>query len=577
MKNGQLLHIDLTSQTSEVIERQDLFEKYIGGVGVASKLLVDNCPPSTPYEDAPIIFAIGPLNVFYPCCAKTVALFKSPLTGNLGESYAGGKLSMAMHQAGHEAIMITGRLEKPHYLLIQDDRVEFRNAHALWGLSTRATGRILKEKAPGEGRRSILRIGVAGENRISYAMVVADTVRHFGRLGLGCVMGAKMLKGIVITGTQHHKVPSVKEYRSEFKKVHDLVLRTGRMDKYDILGTSVNILPLNEIQALPTRNFSSFNFEGADGISGERFADDALVGKSACVPCPIGCIHIAEVRIQFDKKHRDYGTIYVPYDYELIFALGSNLGVGSTDGVLQLIERADLRGLDAMSAGVVLGWITEAYNKGILTVDNLGGLLPRWGDVETYLKMIDNITSPTNEFYQFAGKGVKALSERYGGSEYAVHFAGNEASGYHTGPANIVGHLVGIRHSHLDNAGYSVDQKTLTKPLPNTEIGKMLAEEDIWRTVLNSLVICLFARPVFTPDVVLSTLKTLGEERTEEELYRIGEEVFHLRMRFKTQEGYDLESLSPPTRLLERLSPHGRIERETIQEIIASWKQSHNL
>ncbi|MFW9920853.1 MAG: aldehyde ferredoxin oxidoreductase N-terminal domain-containing protein, partial [Candidatus Thorarchaeota archaeon] len=509
MKQGQLLHIDLSAQTSKIVDRQDLFERYLGGVGVASKLLIDNCPPNTPYVDAPIIFAIGPLNVFYPCCAKTVALFKSPLTGNLGESYAGGKLSMAMRLAGHDAIMITGKLDKPHYLLIQDDTVEFRNAHALWGLSTRATGRILKEKAPGEGRRSILRIGVAGENQVRYAMVVADTVRHFGRLGLGCVMGAKMLKGIVITGTQHQKVPSVKEYRNEYKKIHDLVLRTGRMDKYDIIGTSVNVLPLNEMQALPTRNFSSFNFEGAEEISGERFADELLVGKSACVPCPIGCIHIAELRIQFDTKHRDYGTIYVPYDYELIFALGSNLGVGTTEGVLQLIERADLRGFDAMSAGVVLGWITEAYNKGLVNKDDLAGLAPRWGDVGVYLSLLDNITNPSNEFYEIAGQGVKTLSEKYGGGEYAVHFEGNEASGYHTGPANIVGHMVGIRHSHLDNAGYSIDQKSLSKSLTNEAIGTMLAEEDTWRSVLNSLVLCLFARPVFTPDIVLSTLKAL--------------------------------------------------------------------
>ena len=577
MNRGQLLHIDLSAKTSETIERQDLFDKYIGGVGVASKLLLDNCPPNTPYEDSPIVFAIGPLNLFYPCCAKTVALFKSPLTGNLGESYAGGKLSMAMRVAGHDAIMITGKLDKPHYLLIQDDTVEFRNAHALWGLSTRATGRILKEKVPGEGRRSILRIGVAGENQVRYAMVVVDTIRHFGRLGLGCVMGAKKLKGIVVAGTQSRRVPLVKDYKTEFKKIHELVLRSGRMDKYDILGTAVNVLPLNELQALPTRNFSSFAFEGAEGISGERFADDVLVGKSSCVPCPIGCIHIAEARIQFNKKQRDYGTIYVPYDYELIFALGSNLGVGSTEGVLQLIERVDLRGLDAMSAGVVLGWMTEAYTKGFVTQEDLGGLAPRWGEVDAYLKMLDHIATPPNEFYTIAGQGVAALSEQYGGKELAVHFGGNEASGYHTGPANIVGHMVGIRHSHLDNAGYSIDQKTLSKSMTSEEIGKLIAEEDTWRTVLNSLVICLFARPVFTPDVVLDALKVLGEERTIDELKRIGEEVFHLRMRFKNQERFNLDNLSPPARLLERLSPHGRVERTLIDDILHHWRQTHNL
>jgi len=577
MNQGKVLHIDLSSQTSETMERYDLFEKYIGGVGVASKLLLDNTPPNTNYEDAPIIFATGPLNMFYPCCAKTVALFKSPLTDNLGESYAGGKLSMAMRLAGHDVIMITGKLEKPHYLLIQDDSVEFRNAHALWGLSTRATGRILKEKSPGEGKRSILRIGVAGENQVRYAMVVVDTIRHFGRLGLGCVMGAKKLKGLVITGTRNYKVPSVKSYRTEYMKIHELVMRTGRMDKYDILGTSVNILTLNEMQALPTRNFSSFTFEGAEGISGEQFADNVLVGKSACVPCPIGCIHIAQLRVQFDSKHRDYGTIYVPYDYELIYAFGSNLGIGGTEDVLQMIERADVRGLDAISSGVVLGWTTEAYNKGLVTTEELDGLIPRWGDTSVYLKMLDNITTHPNEFYRIAGLGIHALEKRYGGSEFAVHFEGNEATGYHTGPANIVGHMVGIRHSHLDNAGYSIDQKTLSKPLTNVEVGKLLAEEDTWRTVLNSLIICLFARPVFTPDVVLSALKILGEERTVEELNRIGEEVFHLKVQFKFQEGFSLDTLSPPARLLERLSPHGRVEKSTVEEIISSWRNSHDL
>ncbi|MFW9908953.1 MAG: aldehyde ferredoxin oxidoreductase N-terminal domain-containing protein [Candidatus Thorarchaeota archaeon] len=577
MIQGQVLHIDLSAKTTETIERKDLFEKYIGGVGVASQLLLDNCPPDTPYEDAPIIFATGPLNMFYPCCAKTVALFKSPLTGNLGESYAGGKMSIAMRLAGHDVILITGKLDRPHYLLIQDNSVEFRNAHALWGLSTRATGRILKEKAPGEGRRSILRIGVAGENQVRYAMAVVDTVRHFGRLGLGCVMGSKKLKGMVITGTHNYKVPSIKEYREEYKKVHDLVLRTGRMDKYDILGTSKNVLHLNEIQALPTRNFSSFSFEGAEGISGERFADDTLVGKSSCVPCPIGCIHIGELRVQFNPEHRDYGTVYVPYDYELIFAFGSNLGIGSTSDVLQLIERADLRGLDAMSAGVVLGWITEAYNKGLVTGEDLAGLSPRWGNVEAYLKMIDRITVPPNEFYRLAGMGVSALSSRYGGSEFAVHFSNNEASGYHTGPANIVGQMVGIRHSHLDNAGYSIDEKAFAGAMTNEQIGKEIAKEDTWRTVLNSLIICLFARPVFTPDVVLSSLKALGEERTAEELNRIGEDVFHLRMRFKIQEGFDLEELEPPRRLIERLSPHGRIDEMAIHDIIRSWKKTHKL
>ncbi|NWF94860.1 MAG: aldehyde:ferredoxin oxidoreductase [Candidatus Thorarchaeota archaeon] len=574
---GRVLHIDLSARTSHVQDREELFQKWIGGVGVASQLLLENCPPGTAYADSPIILATGPFNMYYPCCAKTVAMFKSPLTGDLGESYAGGKLSMGMRLAGHDAVIITGRLSQPHYLLIQDDHVEFRDAHALWGLSARATGRILKEKAPGEGRRSILRIGVAGENQVRYAMVVVDTVRHFGRLGLGCVMGAKMLKGIVITGTHSYVVPSVKDYREMYRRVYDLVLKTGRMDKYDILGTSKNVLALNELRGLPTRNFSSSHFEGAEGISGERFADEVLVGKHSCVPCPIGCIHIGMLRVQFDPQRRDYGTVYVPYDYEPIFALGSNLGIGNTSDLLQLIERADMLGLDAMSVGGVLGWATEAFNKGVITARDLAGLSPRWGDVEDFLKMMDYIASPPNEFYTVAGRGVKALGDRYGGSEFAVHFNGNEAAGYHTGPASLVGQLAGLRHSHLDNAGYSLDEKALASPMTPTQIGQAIAKEDNWRAILNSLVICLFARPVFTPDVVIDSFRAIGQERTLEELSRVAELTFEARMRFKVQQGFDISRLEPPPRLLERLSPHGHIDKKDVTEAIGAWQKAHKM
>jgi len=387
-------------------------------------------------------------------------------------------------------------------------------------------------------------------------------------------MGAKKVKGIVITGTQSYKVPAVKEYKEAYKRVYDLVLKSGKMDKYDILGTSKNILHLNEIRALPTRNFSSSYFEGAEGISGERFADEVLVGKSSCVPCPIGCIHIGMHRMQFNPEHRDYGTVYVPYDFELIYAFGSNLGVGTTTDVLQLIDRADMRGLDAMSTGVVLGWATEAFNKGLITAKDLHGLSPRWGDVEDYLKMIDYITEPPNEFYTLAGQGVRVLADRYDGVDFAVHFCGNEAAGYHTGPANIAGQMVGLRHSHLDNAGYSIDDKALSKSMTPEAMGQALAKEDAQRAVLNTLIICLFARPVFTDDVVLGSLKALGIDKTIDDLTQAGQEIVKARMRFKVQEGFDLSTIKPPARLLERLSPHGRVEESTVDRIVQAWRKT---
>ena len=138
----------------------------MGGTGVGIRLLQEECPSGTDplSPEAPIILSIGPLNGIFPVATKTVATFKSPLTGELGESYAGGRLSLAMRFAGHEAIVIRGKAERPSYISINDSKVEIKDATSIWGIDAQTTGVILREHETGVGRRSIIRIGPAGEN-----------------------------------------------------------------------------------------------------------------------------------------------------------------------------------------------------------------------------------------------------------------------------------------------------------------------------------------------------------------------------------------------------------------------------
>jgi aldehyde:ferredoxin oxidoreductase len=186
----RVLRIDLTKKRFWVEERPDLFEKGLGGAGVAIELLHELCPkgadPLGP--ENPIILAVGPLNPLFPLASKAVAMFKSPHTGNLGESHCGGRVALALRLAGFGALVIQGRSEVPVYLAIHRGRVQFRDARALWGVSSSLTvGRVLREIESGSGARTILRIGRAGERLVTYANVIAETYRHFGRLGLGAV------------------------------------------------------------------------------------------------------------------------------------------------------------------------------------------------------------------------------------------------------------------------------------------------------------------------------------------------------------------------------------------------------
>jgi aldehyde:ferredoxin oxidoreductase len=570
----KVLYVDLSKNDSWAEERQELFEEWMGGTGVSIKLLLEECPagidPLSP--KAPIILAIGPLNGVFPVATKAVATFKSPLTGELGESYAGGRLHMAMRFAGHEAIVIRGRAEQPSYISISDDKVEIKDATSIWGVDAQTTGIILRERETGVGRRSIIRIGPAGENLVRYAGVVVDTYRHFGRLGLGAAFGSKNLKALVISGTETAEIPDARRYREVYNRLYKTAVQTDVMEKYHDIGTSVNINVLNWLKGLPTNNFQLSSFSEAEKISGEMFADNYLFRRLSCAGCPIGCVHIAALKSAF-STHHEFEVRKVSYDYEPIYSLGSNLGVNTGEGVLRLIDICERTGLDVMSAGVVLSWATEAYERDLLTPQETLGVPLQWNNVDGYIKALENIVKSPNEFYSALAKGVEFASDRYGGREFAMALGGNEVSGYHTGPASIVGQLVGVRHSHLDNAGYSIDQKAAKKPMNSEMMVDEIIKEDNSRGVFNSLVGCLFARGVYTEENIIDSLGAVGIVRTKDDLQELGKRIFDEKYKFKVREGFDLSTARVPKRFYETVSALGKVAPETVEEMLTIYRK----
>ena len=570
----KVLYIDLGKEESWVEEKQDLFDQWMGGTGVGIKLLMEECPegvdPLSP--KAPVIFCIGPLNGMFPVATKMVATFKSPLTGELGESYAGGRLPLAARFAGHEAIVIRGAAQRPSYISINNADVKIKDATSIWGVEAQTVGMILREHEPGTGRRSIIRIGPAGENLVRYAGVLVDTYRHLGRLGLGAVFGSKKLKAMVISGTEHVEIPDHKRYREVYNRLYSTTVQTDVMEKYHDIGTSVNINVLNWLKGLPTRNFQSSSFPEAENISGEMFADKFLSRRLSCAGCPIGCIHIASLKSAF-STHHEFEVRKVSYDYEPIYSLGSNLGVSSAEGLLQLIDACERLGLDVMSAGVVLAWATEAYERDIISPQETLGVPLQWNDVKSYLKALDFIVRPPNEFYSALAKGVDYASSKYGGQDFAMALGGNEVSGYHTGPASIVGQIVGVRHSHLDNAGYSIDQKAAKKPLSPEQMVDEIIKEDNFRGVFNSLVGCLFARGVYTNENIIDALGAVGIEKTVDDLDDLGKRIFNEKYRFKTREGFDLSKVRVPKRFYETVSTLGKVDSQTVEEMLGIYRK----
>ncbi len=571
-----VLYIDLSKRSFWIEDRRDLFEQYIGGTGVAIKLLKKECRqnanPLGP--DNPIIFAVGPLTAVFPLASKTVALFKSPLTGNLGESHAGGRSATAIRMAGYGAIVIKGASETPVYLVINGDKVLFKDASALWGLKSSFTvGRIIREQEDGAGLRTIMRIGGAGEKMVSYACVITETYRHFGRMGLGAVFGSKKLKAISVSGRRSIKVQNAKTYRDLYKEVFDKTVKSPAMKKYHDLGTAVNISPLNELKALPTENLKQSHFDEAGKISGEAIAEKFLGRRVACSHCPVSCIHLATYRESYTSEPYFYKTTMVGYDYELIYSFGTMLKISSPEGLLKILDEVERYGLDVMSTGVVLAWATEAQERNLIpNDDNSVRIHLKWGDYTTYIRAIEYLTEQPNDFYKALARGVSYASSKYGGSEFALSFGGNEMPGYHTGPASHIGHLIGSRHSHLDGAGYGIDQQNLKDPSKSTpdNIAKALIDEEKWRQILSSLTVCFFARGIYDTDTVLKTLNMLGYNLNSDDLTRIGGEILREKYHFKTREGFNPKSITIPKRILETPSPHGLIPEETIRKGVDS-------
>jgi aldehyde:ferredoxin oxidoreductase len=264
----------------------------------------------------------------------------------------------------------------------------------------------------------------------------------------------------------------------------------------------------------------------------------------------------------------------VCYDYEPIFSLGSMLGGTDPEGLLKLLDGIEGWGMDAMSTGVVLAWATEAQERGLISEAETLGVRLNWGDYPAYLQAARQIVEQPNDFYRALAQGVDHASSIYGGGEFALAVGKNEMPGYHTGPAAYLGYLMGARHSHLDNAGYSVDQKVLSRQAlsPDALVDTLLAEEE-WRQVLSSLVICFFARGIYDTGTVLKALNAAGYDLAEDDLAELGRATLRAKYAFKVREGFTFEGARLPQRIFETESPLGLVDEAYVRDAVAAMQR----
>ncbi len=566
--NFKVFVADLSARRG-TIEYIDGRNTVAGGSGLAAALFLKHGDPSKSWDDPgqPLIFAIGPLTGYFPLMSKTVCAFKSPYHDQYAESHAGGRSALALRFADYDALVIIGKASRPACLVLGARHFEIKDVHYLWGKDQQTTGKILRHMFPGAGHRSILRIGPAGERGTVMGCINVDSNRHFGRLGGGSVMGSKGLKAVVILGDDNFLLPANKDYAGLFQDVHRQLTDTDIMHKYHNLGTPANVSLLNDLKALPIRNLQQTSDPAVEGISGERFAHDALLRNAACAGCPVGCIHIGYVRERFKEADNRYLYRQVSYDHELIFSLGSMLGITDCFAVLGLIDSVEKMGLDAMSAGVALAWATEAREKGI--VSDTETIVPlSFGDVTHYKTAVEHLAFGVNDFYRTLGKGTAKAAAAYGGDDFAC-VLGQEMAGYATGEAFFAGQALGFRHSHLDSAGYSYDQKPTGKT-PG-DAADFLVSDERGRVFMTSMVACLFARSVYTEELLAKCLGALGYETLASTIPAVSEHIQRLRWNIRFATGYNPKTVSIPRRFIEVVNWKGPLDKNFLDALMKEY------
>ncbi len=565
---GTLLRVDLTRGTIR-FEPLDMkrAKEFIGGRGLGISYLLDEVDPQCdPLGDEnKLIMMTGPLTgTSAPTGARYMVVTKSPLTGAVTCSNSGGQFPAMLKRTGIDGIIFEGRSNAPVYLFVTEEGAALRGAKGIWGKDTHeSTELLLKETNQGA---KVACIGPAGENGVLFAGIMNDRDRAAGRSGVGAVMGAKGLKAVVVSGNRKVRLHDEEAFKAIAREYLDR-FKAASKDQPPALrtyGTAITVVGTQNIGVFPTRNFQQGTFEEWEQIGGEALTEKYLVKAKPCFSCPIACgrvTRIAEGPYQGEGEGPEYETVY---------ALGSNCGVGDLAAVTKANYICNEMGMDTITMGATIACAMEMYEKGILDEKVIGRPLP-FGDAEGLVDMCRR-TARREGFGNELALGSLRLAEKNHHPELAIVAKGQEFAGYDPRGEKGMGLAyatsnIGASHMRGDPAYIEIlGVPTLLDPLALENKPKLVKDwQDVF-AVFDSAGVCVFfsVRNLVTPteDIRPQGLLHLLNAATGagydlEELVRAGERTVNAERLFINRAGFTAKDDTLPVRILEEPLPDG--------------------
>lgn len=556
----RIINVDLTTKA---ITYEDLdpgmVRKYIGGAGIAAKILWDETSGDTEplSPENVLIFMIGPLTgTIMPSSTRHIVAGISPLTGIYGESRSGGKWAYQLKHAGFEGIVFRGRSQEPVYLWINDGQAELRAATHLWGKDTYQTHECVQKET--DSRASIACIGQAGERLVKFAGIVNDGKmgRIAARCGLGALMGFKKLKAIAARGTMpldYYDEAKLRESVKQIVSVYPRKKEEEREFQIEMLKREM------DVGNTAVKNFQEGMFEGAYKLSeGIRHTK-----QMKCRSCPWGC---SESHWTAEGERHNLWEHWVP--------LGTNCLIDDEEALQESYSLCQRYGMDSISIGGVMAFAMECFEKGLITQKDTGGIDLIWGNHQAMVEMVRRI-GERDGFGELLGEGVRRAAQQIGGSasEFAMHVKGLElcamdpragmslavewateeigAGHVRAHAAQLIENVLESRESYLvlPELGYP-DQ---LNRFASKGKGVLTAKMQHLGCVLDSLVTCAFVvyyhgvPPGQLPDLLYGAI---GWKPSLDELMTIGERIVNLMRMFNVRRGISRKDDTLPQRIL---------------------------
>ena len=555
--------VDLATGESEYkpIEEENA-RKYIGGRGLGAKYVFDNGPQVEPLSpDNILCMMTGPLSgTDVNLSGRLAVCTKSPQTGTIVDSHHGGWSGARIKWAGLDGIVFKGKCDKPMYAYVEGGELSLRDASGLWGKSVHETVKALQE-VHGQKDLSVMTIGRAGENLVSFACIVNEHDRASGRGGTGAVMGSKNLKAVVVRGV-HDDRP--RPFNNEaFKEAHarglsqlmnEAVVTSPKKGGLSVYGTNVLMNMVNAIGGMPTRNAKSSYFEPHEKISGETIQETILVGDPTCHACPVACKKEVEIT---EGPHA--GLHMESVEYESAWAFGANCDMSDASALAALIDRCNDFGLDTIEAGNALSVTMEATERGLLDGDGLA-----WGDSAGMLGLLRKITYREGIGDDIANSPARA-AEKWGAPEISMSVKGMSIPAYD--PRGIKG--MGIAYAtsnrgacHLrgytpaaEVVGNVLGPAEVTDPLEVKGKGKLTVVFQNVHALTDCLDVCKFATFSESLDAFAEQYAAItGNEMDAAGLLKVGERVYNLERHYNNLNGFGEGSDYLPQRFLKEPS-----------------------